>query len=258
MMDLEGKVALVTGGASGIGYATAEVFVGLGAKVMLADLNVDAGEAAAAAIGPEYCSFMPLDVAQPEQWQNAVARVVERFGKLDCLVNSAGIFRATPIETTDAAGYLDVVLVNQLGCFLGIQAVTSAMRDAGGGSIVNLASTAAVQASPGPVIAYTASKFAVRGMTRAAAIELGPLGIRVNTLIPGMIDTPMNRGNAAMLSAVSALARLQPIPRLGQPEECARLAAFLCSDAASYCTGSDFVADGGFLAGSLPNEGSLT
>lgn len=257
MIDLQGKVALVTGGASGIGLAECQLFAELGAKVVLADVRVEEGQDATAAIGTNRCVFAALNVSQPEHWQAAVECAVTRFGRLDCLVNNAGIFRSTPIETTSATEYMDVVSVNQLGTFLGIQAVVPAMRDVGGGSIVNVASTAGVQASPGPVIAYTASKFAVRGMTRVAAIELGPLGIRVNTLIPGMIDTPMNRGNPAMLDAVSALARLQPIPRLGRPEECARLAAFLCSDAASYCTGSDFAADGGFLAGSLPNEGSM-
>ena len=257
MFDLAGKVALVTGGARGIGLAECRLFVELGAKVVLADLRMEEGRSAASAIGEARCVFGPLDVKQPDQWRSTVSVAVSHFGKLDCLVNNAGIFRATPIETATVEDYMEVVGINQVGTFLGIQAVIPAMRDAGGGSIVNVASTAGVQASPGPIIAYTASKFAVRGMTRSAAIELGPLGIRVNTLIPGMIETPMNTESEAVMKAISALARLQPIPRLGQADECARLAAFLLSDAASYCTGSDFAADGGFLAGSLPNEGSM-
>lgn len=257
MIDLSGKVALVTGGARGIGLAECRLFAELGAKVVLADLRIEEGKSAADAIGA-HCIFAPLDVTQPDQWASAVSTAVDHFGKLDCLVNNAGIFRATPIETATVNDYMEVVGVNQLGTFLGIQAVIAAMRAAGGGSIVNVASMAGVQASPGPIIAYTASKFAVRGMTRSAAIELGPMGIRVNTLIPGMIETPMNTENVAVMKAISALARSQPIARLGQANECARLAAFLLSDAASYCTGSDFAADGGFLAGSLPNEGSMS
>lgn len=231
MFDLVGKVALITGGASGIGLAMCRLFAELGARVVLAGVRVEEGRGVAAAIGAERCTFVQLDVAQPGQWTAVVGRAVEQFGKLDCLVNNAGIFRVTPIETASVADYMEVISINQLGTFLGMQAVVPATRDAGGGSIVNVASTAGVQASSGPVIAYTASKFAVRGMTRSAAIELGALGIRVNTLIPGMIDTPMNSIDPAMLGAVTALARLQPIPRLGQPEECARLAAFLSSDA---------------------------
>ncbi len=257
MFDLAGKVLLVTGGARGIGLAECRLFADLGAKVVLADVRLEEGQSAANAIGEKRCVFAPLDVRQPDQWTSAVSLATRRFGRLDGLANNAGIFRTTPIETATVDDFMEVVGVNQVGTFLGIQAVISAMRAAGGGSIVNVASTAGVRASPGPIIAYTASKFAVRGMTRSAAIELGPLGIRVNCLIPGMIETPMNMESDAVMTAISTLARLQPIARLGQAEECARLAAFLLSDAASYCTGSDFAADGGFLAGSLPNEGSL-
>lgn len=257
MLDLAGKVAIVTGGARGMGLAECRLFAELGAKVVLADVRADEGRRAARAIGEARCMFVALDVTQPDQWKSAVALAVDRFGKIDCLVNNAGIFRATPIETATVEDYMEVIGVNQIGTFLGIQTVTPAMRDAGGGSIVNVASTAGIQASPGPIIAYTASKFAVRGMTRSAAIQLGPLGIRVNTLIPGLIKTPMNTESDAVMNAISAMARLQPIARLGHADECARLAAFLLSDASSYCTGSDFAADGGLLAGSLLNEGSL-
>lgn len=258
MFDLKGKVALITGGASGIGLAECRLFIDLGAQVVLADVRAEEGRKHADALGADRCAFVELDVSKPDAWKAAVDRVVGRFGGLDCLLNNAGILRATPIETTDLADYMEIVNVNQVGTFLGIQAVVPAMRQRGGGSIVNVSSTSGVQGSPGSIIAYTASKFAVRGMTRAAAIELGPLRIRVNTLVPGVLDTPMNTTNPSVLGAVEALARLQPIPRLGQPEECARVAAFLCSDAASYCTGSDFVVDGGFLAGGLPLEPAST
>lgn len=257
MIDLDGKVVLVTGGARGIGLAQCRLFRELGARVVLADVRIEEGEEAAGDLGSD-CVFARLDVSDRGHWQAAVALALETFGRLDGLANTAGIFGATPLATASVEDYLRIVMVNQIGTFLGIQAVMEAMREAGGGSIVNYASTAGVQASPGPIIAYAASKFAVRGMTRSAAIELGPMGIRVNTLIPGMIDTPMNTDSSAMLAAVSALARLQPIARLGRAEECAKLAAFLLSDASSYCTGADFLADGGFLAGSLPNDGSMS
>lgn len=257
MFDLKGKVALITGGARGMGLAECCLFAELGAKVVMTDIRLDEGKVMAAKIGKERCVFVEHDVSSLEQWQSSVALAVDHFGKLDCLVNNAGIFGAAPIETASVEDYMRVVRVNQLGTFLGMQAVVPAMREAGGGSIVNVASTAGVQASPGPIAAYSATKFAVRGMTRSAAIELGPLGIRVNTFIPGMIDTPMNNENEAIFAAVNGLARLQPIARLGTPEECARLVAFISSEAASYCTGADFLADGGFLAGSLPNEGSM-
>lgn len=257
MFDLRGKVALITGGASGIGLAECQIFTELGAKVVLADVRADEGRRQAELLGDDNCMFVQLDVSQPDQWKAAVDRTLAQFGVLNCLLNNAGILRATPIETANVEDYMAVTSINQVGTFLGIQAVIPAMRENGGGSIVNVASTSGVQGSPGPIIAYTASKFAVRGMTRAAAIELGPLGIRVNTLVPGMLDTPMNTGDPAVLNAVNSLARLLPIARLGQPGECASVAAFLCSDAASFCTGADFIADGGYLAGSLPNEDTL-
>ena len=257
MFDLQGKVAVITGGASGLGLAECRLFIELGGRVVLADTAADEGQERARALGDEYCRFVKLDVSQPDQWKTAVNKTVEHFGALDCLVNNAGILRATPIETADAAQYMQTININQLGTFLGIQAVIPAMRERGGGSIVNIASTSGVSATPAPIIAYTASKFAVRGMTRAAAIELGPLGIRVNTVVPGILETPMNTSNPAVLKAVNSLTRLQPIARMGQPEECARMVAFLCSDAASYCTGADFTVDGGFLAGSLPTEDTM-
>ncbi|MGE3746918.1 MAG: SDR family oxidoreductase [Sphingomonadaceae bacterium] len=256
MFDLKDKVALISGGARGMGEAEAQLFCQLGAKVVIGDMRDGEGKAAAAKIGEASCAYVHLDVTRPESWQEAVAFVMERFGKLNVLVNNAGIFAGSPLATQSLEEYMRVININQVGTFLGIQAAIAPMREAGGGSIVNVSSLAGLQGSPGPTLAYTASKFAVRGMTRAAAIELGPLGIRVNVLIPGVIDTPMNTENPAVLSAVSDIARRQPIARLGHAIECARMAAFLASDASSYCTGSDFAADGGVLAGQLKSESS--
>lgn len=258
MITLAGKVALISGGARGLGAAECALFADLGAKVMLGDVRADEARATAARIGEERCRFTPLDVTDPVSWREAVERTVTRFGRLDILVNNAGIFLGSPIEETTLDEYMRVVMINQVGTFLGMQAVVPAMRAAGGGSIVNVASVAGVLASPGPTLAYTATKFAVRGMTRAAAIELAPANIRVNVLVPGTFDTPMNSENAAVMRAVTATAARQPISRLGRADEIAPMAAFLASDAASYCTGADYMVDGGMLAGHLRSDESFS
>jgi 3alpha(or 20beta)-hydroxysteroid dehydrogenase len=247
MGRLEGKVALITGGARGQGEAEARLFVAEGAKVLIADVLDEQGTKLAAGIG-EAAKYIHLDVSQEADWQAAVERAVSVFGKLDVLVNNAGIVRTGLLENMDLGSYMEVVNVNQVGTFLGMRAVVKPMREAGGGSIVNISSNAGLEGVEG-VGAYVASKWAVRGMTKTAAIELGRYGIRVNSVHPGGVDTPMISGDALGGADQDAAFASLPIPRIGRPEEIALLVLFLASDEASYTTGAEVSADGGRMAG---------
>ena len=242
---LAGRVALISGAARGQGAAEARLFAAEGAAVVLGDLLDDEGAAVAAEIG-EAAAYLPLDVTREDAWREAVALARSRFGRLDVLVNNAGILRAGPIETLALADFEAVVRVNQVGCFLGMQAAIPAMRAGGGGSIVNISSIAGIRGRAG-VVAYAASKWAISGMTKCAAIELGPLGIRVNSVHPGAIDTPMISGPGFAAARERHLAAL-PLPRIGTPDDVASLVLFLASDESSYCTGAEFVVDGGATA----------
>ncbi|MCC6849025.1 MAG: glucose 1-dehydrogenase [Deltaproteobacteria bacterium] len=244
---LEGKVALVTGAAGGQGEAEARLFASEGAKVVLGDVLDDNGRRVAAAIGDAAC-YCHHDVASEESWTRFVAAASERFGAPDVLVNNAGILRIAPIASMSLEEYRRVIDVNQIGCFLGMRAVIPAMAGKGGGVIVNISSTGGLQGIAG-LSAYVSSKFAIRGLTRTAAIELGPLGIRVNAICPGGIDTAMGRGDDFGDVGTSAVFAGMPIPRIGRPDEVARAALFLASDEASYCTGAELLVDGGMLAG---------
>ena len=247
MGRLEGKVALITGGARGQGEAEARLFTSEGAQVLIADVLDAEGAKVAAEIG-DAAHYFHLDVTQEADWQAAVERTVATFGKLDVLVNNAGIVRTGLVESMGLASYMEVVNVNQVGVFLGMRAVVAPMRDACGGSIVNISSNAGLEGVEG-VMSYVATKWAVRGMTKTAAIELGRYGIRVNSVHPGGVDTPMISGEAlAGVDQDAAFASL-PIPRIGRQEEIARLVLFLASDDASYSTGAEFTADGGRMAG---------
>lgn len=244
---LDGKVALISGGARGQGAAEARLFVARGARVVVADVLADEGRAVAAELGDDG-AFVELDVTDAGGWDAAVATAVERFGRLDVLVNNAGIVRAGWLDDLAEDDYMAVVRVNQLGTFLGMRAAAPALRAAGSGAIVNVSSIAGLQGVAG-AMPYVASKWAIRGMTKAAAIELGPDGIRVNCVHPGVIDTPMIRNPQFADIDPNDACRGFPIGRVGEPEEVAEMVAFLVSDAASYSTGAEFLVEGGALAG---------
>jgi 3alpha(or 20beta)-hydroxysteroid dehydrogenase len=247
-VDLSGKVAIITGAAQGQGAAEARLFADLGARVVLTDVLVDKGREVAAAIG-DSARFLHHDGSADSGWAAAVDTAVSEFGRLDVLVNNAAICKVVPLTEQTADGFDQMFRVNLLGAFLGIKAVVEPMKAAGGGSIVNISSQAGVQGLAG-YTAYGASKWGLRGMSKVAAIELGPLGIRVNTVYPGMIDTPMiahldvERGPGGHPGA--------PLTRVGTPEEVAEVVAFLASDASSYITGADLTVDGGASAGRIP------
>ena len=247
MGKLDGKVAIVTGAARGQGEAEAREFVAEGAKVVLGDVLDDLGEKVAADLGDD-AVYVHLDVTNPADWTGAVDTAVATFGKLDVLINNAGIIKVGMIESFALDDYMAVVNVNQVGCFLGMQAVIPALKASGGGSIVNTSSTSGFVGTVG-LVAYTASKFAVRGMTKVAAMELGHSNIRVNSVHPGGVDTEMVRlpefGDVPTEDVWAA----QPIPRVGRPEEIAKMMVFLASDDSSFSTGAEFIADGGFTCG---------
>jgi 3alpha(or 20beta)-hydroxysteroid dehydrogenase len=247
MGRLDGRTALITGAARGQGAATARRFAAEGARVIVTDVLDDEGKLLAAELGggTDRVEFAHLDVSEEDEW----AAVLEAYGPVTVLVNNAGILHfATLVETT-LADYERVIRINQIGTFLGMRAVVPGMIAAGGGSIVNTSSIEGLAAAP-LLVAYTASKFAIRGMTKAAALELGDKGIRVNSVHPGMIDTqmlPTALGGIAV--DLSRLARKVALRRVGQAEEIANLILFLASDESSYCTGAEFVADGGATTG---------
>jgi len=248
MGTLDGKVALITGAARGQGAAEARLFVERGAKVMMTDVLDDEGQQVASEIG-DSAAYMHLDVTSEQGWKDVVAATVEKFGKLNVLINNAGIITpAKEIHETSLGDYRKVIDINQIGVFLGMREVVEPMKKAGGGSIVNISSIDGLTGMYG-ASAYCASKFAVRGMTKVAALELGKYGIRINSLHPGGVKTKiLDDINLSEEQAEEAF-KASPLGRIGKSEEMATLAAYLASDDASYSTGSEFVADGGLTAG---------
>ena len=244
MGRLDGKVALVTGGARGQGEAEVRLFAAEGARVIVSDVLVDEGQALAAELG-DNVAFNRHDVSSEEEWDAAISFAREHFGGLHVLVNNAGITGGGPIAKHTLADYERVVAVNQVGVFLGIRAAVAPMTEAGGGSIVNISSGAGLRATK-YMIGYAATKYAVTGMTAAAALELARNGIRVNSIHPGVIETPMVAG--ASPEMMSSMVKATPLRRLGQPEEIARVALFLASDESSYMTGAHVPVDGGITA----------
>ncbi|MET9377920.1 SDR family NAD(P)-dependent oxidoreductase [Streptomyces sp. NPDC003035] len=249
MGKLDGRVVVITGAARGQGEQEARLFAAEGARVVLADVLDDLGEALAKELGEERAAYVHLDVTREEDWAGAVAAAKERFGRIDGLVNNAGILRFNELVSTPLAEFQAIVQVNQVGCFLGIRTVAPEIEAAGGGTIVNTASYTGVTGMAG-VGAYAATKHAVLGLTRVAALELAAKGIRVNAVCPGAIDTPMSNPEGVDPAATAELYRsLVPLGRIGRPEEVAALALFLTSDDSAYITGQPFVIDGGWLAG---------
>lgn len=247
MGKLDGKVALVTGSARGQGEAVVRLFASEGASVVIADVLDHLGEAVAHNLGPD-ALFLHLDVAEPGDWDRAMDAISDRFGRLDILVNNAGIQRMGLIESQPVDDYMEVIRVNQLGCWLGMRAAIPLLKAAGGGSIVNTSSVAGLTGGPATA-AYTASKFAIRGMTKCAAIELGRSNIRANSLHPGGVNTPMwDVPGIDDPAQADFLWAHQPIPRIGEPDEVAKMALFIVADA-TYSTGAEFVMDGGQMAG---------
>jgi 3alpha(or 20beta)-hydroxysteroid dehydrogenase len=251
MGRLDGKVALISGGARGQGEAEVRLFVREGAKVVFGDVLDELGEVVAKELG-DAAHYVHLDVRQEDQWVAAVAEAETRFGKLDVLVNNAGVLHmGTLTHDTTLEDYMRIIEVNQIGVFLGMRTAIPAMLRNGMGAIVNTSSSNGM-AGYGGTIAYTASKFAVRGMTKNAALEYGKAGIQVNSVHPGGIDTPMTRPDdlGGFTEEDQAAAwDMVPVARVGQPEEVANLVLFLASDEASYCSGAEFIVDGGMLAG---------
>jgi 3alpha(or 20beta)-hydroxysteroid dehydrogenase len=246
MGKLDGRVVFITGAARGQGEAEARLFTAEGARVVLADVLDEPGEKLAEELGALY---IHLDVSREDDWTAAVAAAKDAFGRVDGLVNNAGILRFNELVGTPLEEFQLITQVNQVGAFLGIKTLAPEIEAAGGGTIVNTASYTALTGMA-YVGAYTASKHAILGLTRVAALELAGRGIRVNAVCPGAVDTPMSNPEGADPGAVEELYRtLVPLGRVGRPEEVARLALFLTGEDSSYITGQPFVIDGGWLAG---------
>lgn len=243
---LDGKTALITGGARGQGAAEALLFASEGARVVITDILDDDGAQTAQ---HDRISYLHHDVTQEDQWQAVVKDTLEDHGKIDILVNNAGIFRSSPIAATDIDDYRQVIDINQTGVFLGLKHVGPVMADAGAGSIINISSIAGMRGGAGS-IAYSASKWAVRGMTKVAMNEFAPSGVRVNSIHPGLIDTMMLQQLPAIESgALNQILRRIPAGRVAQADEVANLALFLASDESSYINGAELIIDGGMIQG---------
>jgi 3alpha(or 20beta)-hydroxysteroid dehydrogenase len=230
-----------------MGKSHARFFAAEGAQVVIGDVLDEKGAAVADSLG---CVYVHHDVTSEADWTAAVSATLAAYGKLDVLINNAGILRHAPIAEMDPAEFRRVIDVNLVGCWLGVHTVAPVMTEAGGGSIVNVSSIEGLAGAAG-LSAYSASKFGIRGVTRSAAQELGPVGIRVNSVHPGGVMTSMAIAMAEHMTDVDPAAFLKslPIARFAEPIEISRLVAFLASDESSYTTGAEFVADGGLLSG---------
>ncbi|MDQ1573588.1 MAG: 3alpha(or 20beta)-hydroxysteroid dehydrogenase [Actinomycetota bacterium] len=239
-MKLDGEVALVTGGARGMGETHSRALVAEGARVVIADILDEEGEALAASLG-DAASYVHLDVTQERSWMDAIAAAEQAFGTVSILVNNAGIANAGPFEQYSLDLWNQIIAVNQTGVFLGIKSVVAGMKKLRRGSIINISSVEGLRGGA-YLHGYVASKFAVRGLTKSASQELGGFGIRVNSVHPGYIETPM--------TADIDPKQLQiPMHRSGKPEEVSKMIVFLASSDSSYSTGAEFVVDGGMTAG---------
>lgn len=243
MGRLVGKVAVITGAAQGMGAAHAKLFIEEGAKVVLTDLNEEKGQAFAAELG-ENALFVKQNVTSEEDWKAVITAAEEKFGPVNVLVNNAGITMAKSFLQISVEEYRRIVEINQVSVFLGMKTTVPSMQKAGGGSIVNISS---MNGLVGGAVGYTDTKFAVRGMTKAAALEAAHYNVRVNSVHPGVIATPMVVQEDTK-AQVEAIVKHIPVGRVAEPEEVSKMVLFLASDDSSYSTGSEFVIDGGMTA----------
>ena len=257
MKRFNNRTVIITGGARGMGASHARGFVAEGANVVIADILEQEGQTLADELG-DHAIFSRLDVTNDRDWAATVAAAEDAFGPVSVLINNAGIVRFGVIEETEPAVWRQVLEINVTGAYLGIRAVVSSMRKAGGGAIVNISSGAGFTATFG-LAAYVSSKWAVRGLTKTAALELGHDNIRVNSIHPGAIRTPILANDAPDSAAMAATMEgagvgLSAIPRIAEPEEITQMVLFVASDLASFSTGSEFIADGGQLLGPIPGS----
>lgn len=243
MNRLEGKTALVTGAAQGMGEQHVRRFIEEGANVVLTDISAEKGQALAEELG-EKALFIKHDVTSAEDWENVVSETEKKFGPIHILVNNAGISMNKSLLTITEKEYRKIVDINQVSVFLGMRTVAPSMKKTTGGSIINISS---INGIVGGAIGYTDTKFAVRGMTKAAALELSHSGIRVNSVHPGVIQTPMIDQEDSR-EAIKQFAKSIPLERIAEPGEVTNMVLFLASDEASYVTGSEFIVDGGITA----------
>ncbi|WP_436955577.1 SDR family NAD(P)-dependent oxidoreductase [Staphylococcus sp. AS1337] len=243
MKRLKDKVVIITGAAQGMGKMHAEKALNEGAKVVITDINKELGLQTSQILG-ENAIFIQHDVANEEHWSNVISTVIEKWGRIDVLVNNAGITYSTPLEELSLAGYMKIVNINQVSVFLGTKTVAETMKAQNAGSIINISS---MNGLVGGAIGYTDTKFAVRGMTKAASRELSPYNIRVNSVHPGVIQTAMLE-QEDVKEQVEQFKKTIPMRRVAQVEEVSNMVIFLASDEASYSTGAEFVIDGGLTA----------
>lgn len=247
---LVGKVAVITGGARGMGASEAQLFLDEGAKVVITDVLDEAGKQTAQRLSPDgsRCVFLHHDVTNENDWTSVIAETVAAFGQVDVLINNAGIFERGSVLDTSLKDFQRTIDINLTGVFLGMKAVAPHMVQRKTGSIVNISSVAGLAGTPG-FLAYGASKWAVRGMTRGVAKELAPFGVRVNSIHPGIIDTPMLQTFDEAGEGVREAVRTRiPLGYEAEPIHVARLALYLASDDSAYSTGSEFIVDGGWSA----------
>ena len=245
--NLDGKVAVITGGARGMGAATVRRFVAEGARVLIGDVLDDEGTALAAELG-EAARFVHLDVSSEAEWTAARDAALEAFGQIDVLVNNAGVLLFRTIQETSLEDYKRVLGINLEGTFLGVRIIGAHMLERGSGSIVNISSADGMKGANG-LGAYCSTKWGIRGLTRVAAMEYGHRGVRVNSVHPGGVDTSMGNPFSEERAEVNKRYHMVPLQRVGDPDEVARVSAFLASDAASYLCGSEIAVDGGMLTG---------